>query len=182
LRALQVEVVDLYQWHRPDRWMVYGEVIESFRTLQQEGKIKAIGISNANVEEIEVAQQVLGDGGLVSVQNEFSPRHTASYAELQYCDEHGIAFLPWSPLGGTGGGARQVGQRYSAFAEIGHDYGVSPQQVVLAWELSLNDRVIPIPGARRPESITDSAKAADLQLTDAELRRCSAAVGLEPAT
>ena len=178
LRALQVEVIDLYQWHRPDRWLVYGEVIESFRTLQEEGKIKAIGISNANVEEIEVAQQVLGDGGLVSVQNEFSPRHTGSHDELRHCDEHGIAFLPWSPLGGTGGGARDVGQQYSVFAEVGRDHGVSPQQVVLAWELSLSDRVIPIPGARRPESITDSAKAADLELTATELQQCSAALGL----
>jgi diketogulonate reductase-like aldo/keto reductase len=159
--------------------MLYSEAIENFRTLQQEGKIKAIGISNANVEEIEVAQQVLGEGGLVSVQNEFSPRHAGSHDELEYCDEHGIAFLPWSPLGGTGGGARQVGQRFSVFAEIGQDYGVSPQQVVLAWELSLSDHVIPIPGARRPESITDSAQAADLKLTDSELRRCSDAVGLE---
>jgi aryl-alcohol dehydrogenase-like predicted oxidoreductase len=182
LRALQVEVIDLYQWHRPDRWMLYAEAIENFRTLQQEGKIKAVGISNANVEEIEVAQHVLGEGGLVSVQNEFSPRHAGSYDELEYCDEHGIAFLPWSPLGGTGGGARDVGQRYSVFAEIGQDYGVSPQRVVLAWELSLSDVVIPIPGARRPESITDSAQAADLTLTEAELRRCSEAVGLEPAS
>jgi aryl-alcohol dehydrogenase-like predicted oxidoreductase len=182
LRALQVEVIDLYQWHRPDRWMVYAEVIENFRALQREGKIRAIGISNANVEEIEVAQEVLGDGGLVSVQNEFSPRHPGSYDELQFCDEHGIAFLPWSPLGGTGGGARQVGDRFRVFAEIGAEHGVSPQQVVLAWELSLSDHVIPIPGARRPESITDSARAADLELTDDELRRCSAAVGLEPAS
>ncbi len=182
LRALQVDVIDLYQWHRPDRWMVYGEVIENFRTLQQEGKIKAVGISNANVEEIEIAQHVLGEGGLVSVQNEFSPRHAGSHDELEYCDEHGIAFLPWSPLGGTGGGARDVGQRYSVFAEIGQDYGVSPQRVVLAWELSLSARVIPIPGASRPESITDSAQAADLTLTESELRRCSEAVGLEPAS
>jgi len=182
LRALQVEVIDLYQWHRPDRWKVYGDVIENFQTLQQEGKIKAIGISNANVEEIEVAQQVLGEGGLASVQNQFSPRYASSYDELQHCDEHGIAFLPWSPLGGTGGGARDVGQRFSVFAEIGGDYGVSPQQVVLAWQLSLSDRVIPIPGARRPQSIIDSAKAADLKLTDGELGRCSAAVGLEPAS
>ncbi len=181
LRALQVDVIDLYQWHRPDRWMVYGDVITNFRTLQEEGKIKAIGISNANVEEIEVAQQVLGDGGLVSVQNEFSPKHTGSIDELRHCDEHGIAFLPWSPLGGTGGGARQVGDRYSVFADIGRDHGVSPQQVVLAWELSLSDRVVPIPGASRPESITDSARAADLELSAAELGRCSDAVGLEPA-
>ena len=181
LRALQVDVIDLYQWHRPDRWKVYGDVIESFRTLQQEGKIKAIGISNANVEEIEVAQQVLGEGGLASVQNEFSPRHAGSYDELVHCHQAGIAFLPWSPLGGTGGGARQVAERFSVFAELGEAHGVSPQQVVLAWELSLSDHVIPIPGARRPESIIDSARAADLRLTEAELRRCSTAVGLDPA-
>src|SRR4029453_16139621 len=88
--------------------------------------------------------------------------------------EHGIPFLPWSPLGGTGGDARDVGQRFSVFAEIGRDHGVSPQQVVLAWELSLDECVIPIPGARRPQSIIDSAKAADLKLGDEELARCSA--------
>jgi aryl-alcohol dehydrogenase-like predicted oxidoreductase len=181
LRALQVDVIDLYQWHRPDRWMVYGDVIENFRTLQQEGKIRTIGISNANIEEIEVAQQVLGEGGLVSVQNEFSPRHTGSYDELRFCEEHGIAFLPWSPLGGTGGGARDVGERFSVFAEIGRAHGVTPQRVVLAWELSLGDHVIPIPGASRAASITDSAAAADLDLTRAEAARCSAAVGLQPA-
>ena len=174
LRALQVEAIDLYQWHRPDRWLVYGDVIASFQTLQQEGKIKAIGISNANVEEIEVAIDVLGEGGLASVQNEFSPRFRSSADELAFCTEHGIAFLPWSPLGGTGGAAREVGDRFAVFAEIGHDHGVSPQQVVLAWELSLSEQVIPIPGARRPESIVDSAQAADLVLSADELARCSA--------
>jgi aryl-alcohol dehydrogenase-like predicted oxidoreductase len=180
LRALQVDVIDLYQWHRPDRWMLYSDVIENFRTLQQDGKSNTIGISNANIEEIEVAQQVLGKGGLVSVQNEFSPRHIGSYDELQYCDEQGIAFLPWSPLGGTGGAAREVGQRFSVFADVGSAHGVSPQQAVLAWELSLGDHVIPIPGASRTASITDSAAAADLTLTEDEINRCSAAVGLEP--
>ena len=174
LRALQVDVIDLYQWHRPDRWQVYGDVIASFQTLQQEGKIKAIGISNANVEEIEVAIDVLGEGGLTSVQNEFSPRFRSSADELEFCREHGIAFLPWSPLGGTGGAARNVGNQFSVFAEIGRDHGVSPQQVVLAWELSLGDQVIPIPGARRPESIVDSAQAAHLVLSEDELARCSA--------
>jgi aryl-alcohol dehydrogenase-like predicted oxidoreductase len=177
LRALDVEVIDLYQWHRPDRWKVYGDVIANFKTLQDEGKIKAIGISNANVEEIEVAIEVLGEGGVASVQNEFSPRFRSSADELELCDQKGIAFLPWSPLGGTGGGGREVGDRFAAFGEIARERGVSPQQVVLAWELSLSDRVIPIPGARRPESIIDSAKAADLVLSDEELARCSATGG-----
>lgn len=179
LRALGVEAVDLYQYHRPDRWLVYGDVMEHLATLRQEGKIREIGISNASVEEIEIAQQVLGDGGLVSVQNEFSPRHPGSYPELRYCEEHGIAFLPWSPLGGTGGGARQVGDRFSVFREVGEAHGVSPQQAVLAWELALSPALIAIPGARRPASITDSAAAADLALSAEEVERCSRAVGLE---
>jgi aryl-alcohol dehydrogenase-like predicted oxidoreductase len=177
LRNLGVDVIDLYQWHRPDRSMVYADGIANFKALQDEGKIKAVGISNANVEEIEIAVDVLGEGGLVSVQNEFSPKFRCSEKELEYCAARGIAFLPWSPLGGTGGAARDVGEQFSAFAEIGRDHGVSPQQVVLAWELSLSECVIPIPGARRPESIIDSAKAADLKLSDEELQRCSATGG-----
>ncbi|GAA2099090.1 aldo/keto reductase [Microlunatus panaciterrae] len=177
LRALDVDVIDLYQWHRPDRWRVYGEVVETFKQLQDEGKIKAVGISNANVEEIEVALEVLGEGGLASVQNEFSPRFRSSQDELELCGKHGVAFLPWSPLGGTGSAAKEIGDRYAAFAEIGRDHGVSPQQVVLAWELSLGDHVIPIPGASRPESIIDSALATQLVLSGEELDRCSATGG-----
>ena len=179
LRELGVEAIDLYQYHRPDRWLVYGEIIENLATLKREGKIREIGISNASVEEIEIAQQVLGEGGLVSVQNEFSPRHPGSYDELRYCEQHGIAFLPWSPLGGTGGGGRGVGDRFTVFREIGEAHGVSPQQVVLAWELALSDVLVAIPGARRPASIADSARAADLALTADEVERCSRAVGLE---
>ncbi|EZP28194.1 aldo/keto reductase [Microbacterium oleivorans] len=178
LKNLQVDVIDLYQYHRPDRWMVYGEVMQNLKTLQDEGLVRTLGISNASVEEIQIAQEVLGEGNLTSVQNEFSPRHPGSYGELTYCVEHGIAFLPWSPLGGIGG-AGSIGERFAAFAEIGADHGVSPQQVVLAWELSLGETVIPIPGASRPASITDSAKARDLVLSTDELARCSAAVGIE---
>lgn len=179
LRALRVDVIDLYQYHRPDRWLVYGDVIESFKTLQDEGKVRAVGISNASVEEIEIAQQILGDGGLASVQNEFSPRHPGSYDELRYCADHGIAFLPWSPLGGTGGAARAVGDRFAVFGEVARAHDVSPQQVVLAWELGLGDSVIPIPGARRAESIIDSARAADLELSGDERARLSRSVGID---
>lgn len=174
MRALEVDVIDLYQWHRPDRWRIYGEVIETFAALQQEGKIKAIGISNANVEEIEVALQVLGEGGLASVQNQFSPAYRSSTDELELCGEHGVAFLPWSPLGGTGGGATEVGQRFPEIAAVAQAHEVSPQQVTLAWELSLGEHVIPIPGSSRPETIRDSAGAVDLELTAEELAAISA--------
>jgi aryl-alcohol dehydrogenase-like predicted oxidoreductase len=176
---LGVDVIDLYQYHRPDRTMVYGDIMENLATLQREGSVRAIGISNASVEEIEIARDVLGEGGLASVQNEFSPRHPGSIDELRYCVEHGIAFLPWSPLGGTGGGARDVGDRFAVFAEIGEANDVSPQRVVLAWELSLGENVIPIPGARRATSIVDSAAAAGLELSEDDLARCSRAVGID---
>lgn len=171
LEALGVDSIDLYQWHRPDRWRVYGEVIETFKSFRDEGLIKAVGISNANIEEIEVAIEVLGDGGLASVQNQFSPSFRSSRDELEFCGEHGIAFLPWSPLGGVGSKSKDVGLTYPVFHEIGEAHDVSPQQVVLAWELSLGDHVIPIPGASRPESITDSVKAAELTLSEDELQR-----------
>lgn len=176
LRALERDVIDLYQWHRPDRSMVYGEVVDNFKTLQDEGKIRAVGISNANVEEIDIAVEVLGADGLASVQNEFSPRFRCSRDELEHCARLGVAFLPWSPLGGTGSASKSVGDRYSVFSEVGAQLGVSPQQVVLAWELSLGDHVIPIPGASRPESITDSAQAASLPLSAEQLDRIRTAL------
>ena len=177
LTALGVDQLDLLYLHRPDRTRLYSEAIESFAAFKQEGLVAEVGISNANVEEIEIALDVLGEGGLAAVQNEFSPKfnHT-SKQELDFCAEHGIAFLPFSPLGGTGGAAKEVGSKYPAIAEVAEARGVSPQQATLAWELALGDHVIPIPGASRPESITDSAKAMALTLSADEVRAISEAV------
>jgi len=124
---------------------------------------------DAEVEQIDLARSILGDR-LVSVQNQFSPQHTSTMAELEHCAELGLAFLPWSPLGGIGR-ASQVGATQSAMSEIARAREVSPYQVVLAWELALAPVVIPIPGASRPSSITDSALAADLELDPSELVR-----------
>lgn len=178
LDILGVDQIELYQYHRPDRWLVYGDIIAGLKALQDDGLIRAVGISNASVEEIQIAIDVLGEGNLASVQNEFSPKHPGSIDELRFCGERDIAFLPWSPLGGTGGGARRVGDRFSAFREVGEAHGVSPQQAVLAWELALGSHVIPIPGARRAASITDSAQAANLELSADEVTRLSESVGI----
>jgi aryl-alcohol dehydrogenase-like predicted oxidoreductase len=166
LKRLGVDAIGLYQFHRPDPKVPYTDSVGAIRDLLDEGKIRMAGISNANPDQIRQAQEILG-GRLVSVQNQFSPAFRSSEPELRLCDELGIAFLPWSPLGGIGKAGQ--GKQFARFAEIGREHGVSPQQVVLAWMLAKSPHVIPIPGASRPESITDSAQAADLTLSESEL-------------
>lgn len=171
---LQVEALDLFYLHRPDRTRTYGEQAQALQQLKADGLIKNIGISNANVEEIAVAVEVLGAGELAAVQNEFSPRfNQTSHDELRYCADHGIAFVPFSPLG-QGSYAKNLGEKFPEIAAAAANHGVSPQQVTLAWELSLGEHVIVIPGASRPATITDSAAAMNLQLSPDELAAISA--------
>jgi aryl-alcohol dehydrogenase-like predicted oxidoreductase len=171
-RRLGVDAIGLYQFHRPDPDVPYTDSIGALKELLDEGVIRRAGISNADPEQIRQANEILG-GRLASVQNQLSPRFRSSLPELELCATLGIAFLPWSPLGGIRS-AGELGDRHSAFQEVAQDHGVSPQQVALAWELSLAPVVIPIPGASRPESITDSVQALTLELTGEELERLSA--------
>ncbi len=173
LKRLGVEAIGLYQHHRPDPTVPYAETIGALADLLDEGKIRMAGISNADPAQIREAQQVLG-GRLMSVQNQFSPAFRSSQPELDLCADMGIAFLPWSPLGGISDAA-QLGSRHAAFAEVATARGVSPQQVTLAWMLALSPVVVPIPGASRPETARDSAAAAGLELTADEVVRLSAA-------
>jgi aryl-alcohol dehydrogenase-like predicted oxidoreductase len=172
LKALGTDTIGLYQFHRPDPKVPYAESVGVLKELLDAGKIRLAGISNASVEQIDIARRVLGEGNLASVQNQFSPAFRSSEPELRHTADLGIAFLPWSPLGGIGN-AGELGSRHAAFAEIAQDRGVSPQRLTLAWMLALAPTVIPIPGASRPESVTDSAQAADLTLTSEEVARLS---------
>jgi aryl-alcohol dehydrogenase-like predicted oxidoreductase len=165
--ALDVEAIDLYQFHRPDPRVSFAESVGALNHLLDEGVIRMAGLSNVDVDQIEQAME-LTQGRIVSVQNQFSPSFRSSLDELRLCADLGLAFLPYSPLGGIGN-AGGLGQTNAAFQRIADDRGVSPQQVALAWELSLAPVVIPIPGASRPETIRDSAAAAELQLTEEEL-------------
>ncbi|SEB36228.1 Predicted oxidoreductase [Paramicrobacterium humi] len=166
---LGVDAIGLYQFHRPDPDVPYADSIGALKDLVAEGVIVHAGISNANEEQIREARDILGDD-LVSVQNQFSPAHLDSRRELDVCLELGLAFLPWSPLGGIRK-AGDLATEHEAFGDLALELEVSPQQIALAWELALAENVIPIPGASRPQSIVDSAKAADLELTDEQLQR-----------
>lgn len=172
LQRLGVEQIALWQHHRPDPDVDYHEVIGTLKEIVDSGKVAMVGLSNADPDQIRAAHAVLGDA-LVSVQNQFSPKFRSSAPEIEVCRELGLAFLAWSPLGGLGD-AKELATHHPAFAEVADARGVSPQQVALAWELSQAPNVIPIPGAKRPQSVTDSAAAADLDLTDDELAALNA--------
>ncbi|GAA1749970.1 MULTISPECIES: aldo/keto reductase [Streptomonospora] len=169
LRRLGVEAIGLYQFHRPDPGVDYAESVGALAELLDEGKILMAGISNADPGEIRTAHKVLG-GRLASVQNQFSPKFRSSEPELRLCEELGVAFLPWSPLGGIREAA-DLGSHYSAFAAVAEDRGVSPQRVCLAWMLAKSPVVVPIPGSSRPETVHDSALGADLRLSEEEIAR-----------
>lgn len=170
LARLGVDAIGLYQLHRPDTSGVpYEESVGAIRDLLDAGKIRMAGVSNADPEQIRLAQDVL-DGRLASVQNQYSPAYRSSEPELRLCQELGIAFLPWSPLGGISKAA-DLGSQFAPFQEVADAHGVSPQQVTLAWMLATAPVVVPIPGSSRPETIADSACAVDLELTADELQR-----------
>jgi aryl-alcohol dehydrogenase-like predicted oxidoreductase len=171
-QRLGVEQIGLYQLHRPDVNVPYEVSVGAIRDLLDDGVIAMAGISNANPERMRLANDVLG-GRLVSVQNQFSPSYRSSEPELVLADEMGIAFLPWSPLGGISS-AGELGERFEAFKDVAGARGVSPQVIALAWELAKSPHVIPIPGSSRPETIRDSATAVDIVLTDEEFARLDA--------
>jgi aryl-alcohol dehydrogenase-like predicted oxidoreductase len=169
LKRLGVEAIGLYQFHRPDPTVPYAESVGALRDLLDAGKIRMAGISNADPVQIRQALEILG-GRLVSVQNQFSPAFRSSLPELRLCAELGIAFLPWSPLGGISRAAG-LGSRFAAFQEIADAHGVSPQQIALSWELAQAPIVVPIPGSSRPETVLDSVRAVEVELTPNEVAR-----------
>ena len=174
LSRLGVESIGLYQHHRPDPEVPYADTIGAFKDLYDEGVVRRVGLSNADPDQIREAHGILGDA-LVSVQNQLSPSFRTSEPELDLCDELGLAFLPWSPLGGMRK-AHDLGEEFRPFAEVAETHDVSPHQVAIAWLLAKSPRVVPIPGASRPASIRDSAEAVHLELSDEEFRALDARV------
>ncbi|MFG3091982.1 aldo/keto reductase [Streptomyces antibioticus] len=185
LRRLGVEAIGLYQLHKPDPAVPFEESVGALRELLDEGKIRLAGVSNVDTGQIRAARAILGDR-LVSVQNRYSPAVGDSEPELRLTAALGLAFLPWSPLGGISrsvldgpGGSSEPAPGegpFGAFHAVARERGVSPQQVCLAWLLSRSRTLVAIPGASRPETARDSAGAAELELTEEELTLLEAAV------
>jgi aryl-alcohol dehydrogenase-like predicted oxidoreductase len=169
LQRLGVDAIGLYQFHRPDPATPWEESMGALKALHDDGLVRMVGISNADIGQIDAARAILGDA-LVSVQNQFSPGWHSSWDELRHCASLGLAWLPWSPFGGIGS-AGSLDSTAPEFAAVAAELGVSVHQVTLAWHLAQADVVVPIPGASRPESIVDSAAATHVRLSGDQLRR-----------
>ena len=169
LRRLGVDAVGLYQYHRPDPGTPWEESMGALRRLADDGLVRMVGISNADIAQIDVARSIVGDA-LVSVQNQFSPGWRSSADELAHCAAHGLAFLPWSPFGGVGS-AGSLPSTAPEFAAVAGELGVSVHRVTLAWHLAQSESVVPIPGASRVSSVRDSAAADELSLSPGHLAR-----------
>ncbi len=167
LKNLRTDTITLYQYHRIDPRYPLSESLGCLKQMQQEGKIRFIGVSNVSVMELEAAEAV---ADVVSVQNEYSRRHRQPETDgvLHYAQARNLAFLAWSPLNGIGG-SKNLGQFEPLLESIAASHHVSIYQVVLAWLLSKGPQVIPIPGASRPQSVEDSAQACQLKLRQEEI-------------
>jgi aryl-alcohol dehydrogenase-like predicted oxidoreductase len=162
LVALGLDALPLYFLHWPDPQVDFVDSIGALEELRLEGKVVRTGASNVSAEQLALA---LGVSPLSAIQNNFSPFNLADRDLIDECARLDIAYVVYSPLGGSN---RKTPLRVAlpATARRADDLGVSIEQLVLAWELSLSDRVIPVSGSTRPASIRDSAAAADLTLDD----------------
>lgn len=160
--------IDLWQYHAPDTNYTIAEALTPVKEAVEQGLIRYVGVSNFTVEQIEQARQIVD---IVSVQNQYNPWHREPEFDgvLDYCQEEGLIFFPWSPLGGS---SRVKGlQDIKVIAELAQARDVSVYQIVLGWLRGKYDCIVPIPGASRISSIEDSVKAADLELSDREVKR-----------
>jgi pyridoxine 4-dehydrogenase len=158
LQRLGVDVIDLYQMHVPDPDVPYADTIGAFVELQQAGKVRHIGVSNVNVEQLELARSLCT---VVSVQNRYNAGDRRSEEVLDICEREGIAFLPWAPI--------LVGEAADAVEKVAAAHGATPQQVSLQWLLHRSPVMAPIPGTSSVEHADENIDAAWLQLSDDEL-------------
>ncbi|WP_286027981.1 aldo/keto reductase [Bifidobacterium ruminantium] len=165
-QALGVDSIDLLYLHRHDPEVPYNESCEGIKALLDQGVAQWAGVSNVSIEQLKIAQEILGDK-LVAVQNQYSPIHLETQDTLEYCAKEGLAFVCWSPLGGYRHPYDE--HLFDPFREVAAKHGMSYQRVVLAWELAKGDHMFVIPGAHHPETILDSLKADELELSCEEL-------------
>jgi aryl-alcohol dehydrogenase-like predicted oxidoreductase len=172
LRRLGVDTIDLFQLHRIDSKFPLEDQIGELVTLQQEGKIRHIGLSEVDVEQLEAARKVTT---IVSVQNMYNLTVRSAEPVLDACAEQDVAFIPWFPLA-----AGPLAAPDGPLQRIAADHHATPSQLALAWLLKRSPVMLPIPGTSKVKHLEENVAAADIELSDEEfdtLSRAGAAQG-----
>jgi pyridoxine 4-dehydrogenase len=161
LRRLRLDRIDVYQLHTVDRQVPLAESVGALAELREEGKIRHVGLSNVNVDQLAEARSIVP---VVSVQNRYSLADRKHESVLDACEREGLAFLPWFPL--AAGDAARAGGALERVAAV---RDVSPVQLALAWLLARSPVMAPIPGTSSVEHLEENVAAAALELEDSEL-------------
>ncbi len=165
LKRLRLDRIDVYQLHIPDPNVPFETSIETLAEVQREGKIQLVGLSNVTKEHIERARKIVP---IVSVQNRYSFTDREWDYVVDYCEQNGIAFIPWNPLG-RGRTAREI------LTRIAQAHQATPNQVSLAWLLMRSPVMLPIPGTSSVEHLEENVAAAALRLSQEEFEELSGA-------
>jgi len=161
LRRLRLERIDIYQLHRPDPKVPFEESVGALVDMKREGKIRAIGVSNVNQQQLERAR---GMTAVVAVQNRYNLTDRDSEDVLQLCEKLGIAFIPWAPI--LGGEVEPESVR-----RIAGERGISTRQLALAWILAHSTQTLPIPGTASVAHLEENVAAAAVRLTPDEVQQ-----------
>jgi len=167
LERLGLERIDLYQFHRPDPAVPYEESVGELVRLKDEGKIRHLGLSNVDPEQLDKA---LAMTEIVSVQNRYNLADRSSEAVLDKCNSLGIAFLPWFPLA-----ASQLTREEHRVEEVASEHRATPGQLALAWLLARSPVVLPIPGTSSVEHLEENIAAASIELSRSDVDLLAAA-------
>jgi aryl-alcohol dehydrogenase-like predicted oxidoreductase len=163
LTRLKVDRIDLYQLHAPDPEVPYADSVGVLADMQVEGKIRLVGVSNVDLEELETAREIVD---VVSVQNRYNLHDRSSDDVLERCEELGIGFIPWFPLD-TGALARDPAR--GTLGRIARRHHAAPAQVALAWLLARSPVMLPIPGTSSVEHLEENVGAAAIELSEEEI-------------
>jgi aryl-alcohol dehydrogenase-like predicted oxidoreductase len=162
-----VDRIDLYQLHAPDPDVPYEESVGALKELQDEGKIRHVGVSNVSIEQLMQARSIVE---VVTVQNRFNLVYRDSTDVLEICERDGLGFFPWFPLA-----AGELARPGAVVDELARRHDASPGQIALAWLLARSPVMLPIPGTGSVAHLEENAAAAELKLSDEELRELDAA-------
>ena len=161
---LRMDSIDLYQYHRPDPDTPFEDSIHALAEMKDEGLIRHVGVSNVSVEQLDRARDIVD---IATVQNQYNVAHRDDEDVLEACEEYGIGFIPWFPLG-----AGDLGD-VDGIDEIARRHDATPYQIALAWLLGHSDVTLPIPGTSSLNHLEQNVAASAIDLTDEELARLS---------